>query len=134
MQLVLQSRRFTCLDGLRGQRSRDCSSCFVFSKSAQWCRVDSGVKIVLTTRFHQDGNELEPIEMYFLRVVKYPVLVCAVIGKQLSVLDGNEETLTMTELIPVEDVVCTGIACPKPLHDTAIQDEQKRVVVPSLYL
>jgi len=132
VQLVLQSRRFTCADGLAGRQNRDCSSCFVYLKSGQWCRVDSGVQLVFNARVAR--NQLKQIPMCFLRVVKYPVLINAVLGKNLTVLDGNEETLPDSELISVEDVVCTGLACPKPLNNTAELHEHQRLVVPSLYL
>eukprot|EP00808_Paulinella_micropora_P028969 g4434.t1 len=71
--------------------------------------------------------------MRFLRVVKYQVLINAVLAKHLTVLDGNEETLPASELIPVEDVICTGLACPTQLNDTAELDEHERFVVPSLF-
>eukprot|EP00808_Paulinella_micropora_P020243 g64556.t1 len=127
MQLVLQSRRFTCADGLKGRAYRDCSSCFVYLKSGQWCRVDSGVQVFFTARVSRDEHKQISIRFY-------PVLINAVLGKHLTVLDGNEEILPASELIPVEDVVCTGLACPKPLNDTAELDEHERFVVPSLYL
>jgi len=129
VELVLHNRRFICANGVPLYSKRDCSVCFVYLKSGEWCRVDSGVQMFLTDKF----SAYKPLR--FLRVVKYPVIDApAMLGKNLTVLNGNPSGLPGSVLVPVDQVLCTGIAVPKPLADTSKNDGHKRVVVPNLFL
>eukprot|EP00808_Paulinella_micropora_P019724 g59198.t1 len=58
----------------------------------------------------------------------------AMLGKNLTVLNGDPSVLPGSVIVPVDPVLCTGIAVPKPLADTAKPDGHKRVVVPNLFL
>lgn len=125
-KFVLHGQRFICTRGLTAGRAMDSSVSFVLLQDKTWNRVDYGIEVAQREP-SQSGKVLR-----FLRVVKYRQLSPAVLGKSLAVLDGDEDSLDRSRLIPYDQVLAPVIVVPKPLGNTAEPDGSKLVAVPKL--